>query len=157
AVRAPVALELAGVRIEDHDPLVAIAVRDVRLVVRIVDRNLRDLPEREGVVAVPVAPLHAELLHELPGLRELQDLAVVGAVAADPDVSFLVYGDAVVRLRPLVALPGSAPVPDQVAGRVELEHGRRALAALAGGRRFQLHAFLVVAERGRAAVDDPDV
>ena len=38
------------------------------------------------------------------------------AVAADPDVAFVVDGDAVIRIRPVVALPGSAPVPDQIAG-----------------------------------------
>ena len=62
------------------------------------------------------------------------------AVAADPDVALVVHGDAVVRRRPLEALAGAAPVAQQVAGLVELEHRRRAGAALAGRRR-QLGPF----------------
>ena len=37
------------------------------------------------------------------------------AVAADPDVAFVIDGDAVVRIRPIVALARAAPVADQVA------------------------------------------
>ena len=76
------------------------------------------------------------------------------AVAADPDVALVVDEDAVVRVGPFVALARSAPVPQQVARLVELEDRRRARAALT---RLHLERLFVVAERRRAAMDDPDV
>src|SRR5262245_35360480 len=45
---------------------------------------------------------------------------------------------------------------DKIAFGIELEHRRRAGAALAG-RRIQLETFLVVAERRGSAMDDPHV
>ena len=48
---------------------------------------------------------------------------------------------------------GTAPVPHEIAVRIEGEHRRRARTAVAG---LQLERLLVVGERGRAAVDDPD-
>src|SRR6185295_19453486 len=102
-----------------------------RFVRGLVDEDLRDLAERPRVVAAGAAPFHPELLDELSVLRELQHLSIVGAVAADPNVALVVDGDAVVRLGPLEALAGAAPMADEVACGVELEHGRRRDAALA--------------------------
>ena len=56
-------------------------------------------------------PLPADLHEELAVLRELQDVRVGAAVAADPDVALVVDGDAVVRLGPLVALAGPPQWP----------------------------------------------
>ena len=73
-------------------------------------------------------------MQELAVLRELQDLRVLAAVAADPDVALVVDRDAVVRLRPLVALARPAPVADEVARGIELEDRRRLRAARRGRR-----------------------
>src|SRR5205814_5239231 len=51
-------------------------------------------------------------------------------VAADPYVAAVVDGDAVIRVGPVVAVAGSAPMPDQIARGVELEDGPRWSAAL---------------------------
>ena len=169
AVRAPVPFQLAGVGVDDRDALVQVAVGEIRLVGRGVDEDLRDAAERHLIVAaadVGRLPLRVvrtlarsrlpDLQQELALLRELEHLRVLIAVAADPDVALVVDRDAVIRGRPLVAFTRSAPVADEIAFRIELEHGRRAGAALAG-RRIQLEALLVVAERRRSAMDDPDV
>src|SRR5207248_1129119 len=77
------------------------------------------------------------------------------SVAADPHVPFVVDGDAVVRVRPVVAWSGAAPVSDEGAGRVELQDRRRRRAALRGRRRrrrVQLAGF-----QGAGAMDDPYV
>ena len=65
AVGAPVALELAGVHVDDGDAVVAVAVGDVRLVRGVVDRDLRHLVERPAVVAAGARVGEAELLDEL--------------------------------------------------------------------------------------------
>jgi len=52
------------------------------------------------------------------------------AVAADPHVAFVINRDAMVVFQPIVALAGSAPVLDQIAGLIEFENGRRGGAAL---------------------------
>src|SRR5581483_3999108 len=66
---------------------------------------------------------------------------------------FVINGDAVVRLRPFVALSGAAPAPDQVAGLIELEYGWGLRAAVAG---LLIRRRLVRRERV-LPVDDPDV
>src|SRR4029077_19580813 len=110
------------------------AVGDVRLVARLVEEDLRDAAERPQVVAARARVPEPELLPELSVAREFQDVAVRRPVAADPDDALAVDGDAVVAFGPLVALAGSAPVIEQVAGLIELEHGRCRGAALAGRR-----------------------
>ena len=156
AVGAPVALHLAGVGVEHGDALVLVAVGDERLVGLRVDEDLRHAAEVLQVVAAFVVAVLAHLQQELAVLGELQHLRVLRAVAADPDIALVVDEDAMVRLGPLVARSRAAPVPHQVAGLVEHQHRRRAAAAFAG-RRAELQALLVVVERGRAAMDDPDV
>ena len=58
--------------------------------------------------------------------------------------------------RPVVALPGSAPLAEQVARRVELEHLRRGEAARALWR-LELRSLFVVLQRTHAPVRHPDV
>src|SRR2546427_8638064 len=156
AVGAPVALHLAGVGVEHGDALVLVAVGDERLVGLRVDEDLRHAAEVLQVVAAFVVAVLAHLQQELAVLGELQHLRVLRAVAADPDIALVVDEDAMVRLGPLVAHSRAAPVPHQVAGLVEHQHRRRAAAAFAG-RWAELQALLVVVERGRTAMDDPDV
>jgi len=86
-------------------------------------------------------------------------VAVVRAVAADPDDALAVDGDAVVALGPLEAgarAAGAAPRVDHVAVLIELEHGRRRRAAVRRRRR-RLGVLLLAVERRAAAMDDPDV
>src|SRR6185436_15285851 len=99
--------------------------------------------------------LLADLQDELAVLGELQDVRVWAAVAADPDVPLVVDEDPVVAVGPLVALAGAAPVPQQVARLVELEDRRGARAAQLRG--LLLDPLLVVGERRRATMHDPDV
>ena len=134
AVRAPVALDLAGVHVDDRDAVVAVAVGHVGFVGLLVERDLRDLVERPHVVAAGARVGEAELLDELAVLRELQDVAVVGAVAADEQVALAVGRDAVVRLGPLVALAGTAPRAHEVAFGDRTRDRRRRHAALGRGR-----------------------
>ena len=77
------------------------------------------------------------------------------SVAADPDVAFVVDRDAVVRNGPVVTLPRSAPVADQIAGLIEFENGWRGFAALRD-RRITCGVMLARFERP-GPVDDPDV
>src|SRR5262245_11974698 len=115
AVGAPVALHLAGVGVEHGDALVEIAVGDIGLVGLGIDPDFCDATEILQVVAALVAAELADLEEEFAFLGELQDVRVLLAVAADPDVAFVVDVDAVVGLRPLVALAGSAPRFGEVA------------------------------------------
>jgi hypothetical protein len=69
-------------------------------------------------------PLLADLQDELAVHGELQQLPVALAVAGEPDEIVVVDEDAVLACGPLIALPRSAPVADQVAGLVEHQHGR---------------------------------
>ena len=169
AVGAPIPLEGAAVGVEHDDPLVQIAVGDVGLVLTRVHEDLGDAAEAGGVVAVagerghalgvgrPLARVGAaDLQQELAALGELEQLRVAVAVAADPDVALVVDGDAVIRGRPLEAFARAAPVIEEIPRLIELQHRRRAGAALPR-RRLQLEPLLVVAERGRAAMNDPHV
>ena len=61
-----------------------------------------------------------------------------------------------IRLRPLVALSRSAPVPQQVARLIELKDRRGRAAALGDGR-IEFEPSFVVVQPPRAAMNDPDV
>src|SRR5207249_5355841 len=113
-----------------------------------------NLVERPHVVAAGAGVREAELLHELALAREHEDVAVVGTVAADPDVAFAVGRDAVVAARPVVALTRSAPGLHEVAFRIELENRRRGNAALR--RRWILGRIHFLGLERRTAVNDVD-
>jgi len=156
AVCAPIALHLAGIGVEHGHALVAVAVGDVGFVRFRIDPDLRHPAEIIRIVAAFVPAETADLQQEFSVLGEFQDVGVFCPVAADPDVALVVDENPVVRLRPLVTRAGSAPVPQQIALLVELEHRRRRTAALAGGR-VQLRALLHIGKGRRAAMNDPDV
>src|SRR4029077_14263751 len=153
AVRAPVALVRPGRRIEHDHALVAVAVGDVELVRYGVDLHVRGTTELRGRVAAFARARVPDLHQELALGRELDDLVVLGVVAADPDVALLIDVDAVLVLEPLVALSRPAPGVQHAAVGVELDDRGRGDAAL---RAFRLErsAFLLVDQRSRA-VDDP--
>ena len=109
SIGAPIALEHAGLGIHHHDAVVAVTIRDVRFVVRIVYENLGHLAERPGVVAAGVGVSEAELLDEFALARELEHLAVDGRVSADPHHPLTVYGDSMIGLGPFVALSWTTP------------------------------------------------
>src|SRR6266508_3151402 len=132
AVRAPIAFELAGVSVNHGHAFVEVAIGDVGFVGLRVNEDFGHSPEILRIVAAAVLALMTELREELAVLSELQDVGVVRAVAADPDIAFVIYGDPVVRLRPFVALSRTTPVPDQIAGLIEFENWRGLRAAGAG-------------------------
>ena len=156
AVGAPIALHLAGVGVEHRHALVEIAVRDIGLVGFRVDPDLGDAAEVLQVVAALVAAEMADLHDELAVIGELEDVGILLAVAADPDIALVVHMDAVVRLRPLVAGARTAPRPQQRAVRI-VDQDRRSGAAAIRDRRIELGAALVVMQAAGAAMDDPDV
>ena len=133
AEAAPVALVLAGVRVEDDDALVAVAVGDEHLVGRLVEVDARR-PAEQRRIAAAVGPRHvADLQQELPVGRELHD-RVAARLLADPDVAFPVDVDGLRRKRSALplrppALAGHSPRLQQVAFLVEFEDGRRRLPA----------------------------
>src|SRR5713101_8344726 len=156
AVRAPVALHLAGIGVDHGHAFVEVAVGDIGFVGLGIDPDLGHPSEVLQVVAAGVLAIAAQLHQELPLLGELQDLSVALAVAAEPHVALVIDVDAVRPLRPLVARSRAAPGPDQVAGLIEHQYRRGGGAALGDGRR-QLEPLFVVVQRPRAAVNDPDV
>src|SRR5688572_30800675 len=156
AVGAPVALVLAGIGVENDDAAIAVAVGDVGLVGRGIDEDLRRPPQMFRVVAAFVDALSADLQEELAVAGELQDVRVLLlVVAADPDVAFVIDREAMVVRGPLVAVPRTTPVPEQVACLIELEHGRRRRAAAShlwgDGRGLE------IVVHGVRPVQDPDV
>src|SRR5262249_50058262 len=74
-------------------------------------------------------------------------------VATNPNVAFVVDGDAVIGFRPLITFPTAAPMMKEIPGLIELENGRRRNAAFCTGRICRRIHFLFF-ERS-ASVDDP--
>ena len=165
AVCAPESLELAGVRVDDCHALVAVAVCHVDLVRLWIDEYLRGPLEALVVVAPRACSGASDLHQELAGGGELEDVRVgvtlrviSPAVAADPHVVLVIDGDAMVGIRPHVALGGTAPMSDKIAGRIELEDRRRRHAALVGGLRIRGRTHLGAGIQGRATtMNDPHV
>ncbi len=109
AVGAPEALDLAGVGVHHRDAPVAIAVGDEGFVGFRIDINLGHAPEIFRIAATGVLALVTGLQQELAILGELEDLGILGAVAAEPDVALVVHVDAMHGLRPFVALARATP------------------------------------------------
>src|SRR5439155_27387612 len=93
----------------DDDAVVHVAVGDVELVDGFVDGHARGAAEILRVVAALSLALMADLQQELAVARELQDLRVLVAAAAEPDIVAAIDVDSVFELRPLVAGPRAAP------------------------------------------------
>ncbi len=70
---------------------------------------MRRAPEQGRGVAAARLPRAADLHEEFPVGRELDELVVLGIVAADPDVALGVDVNAVLVLEPLVARARPAP------------------------------------------------
>ena len=79
-------------------------------------------PSLRGVVRVRHRAGLADLHDELAVAGELENLPVLGIVAADPDEVVVVDEDAVLVLLPVVALAGAAPGLHDLAVLVELDH-----------------------------------
>src|ERR1700752_273707 len=86
AIRAPIALELARVRVEDNDELVLVAVGNEGLVRLWIDKDLGDPAEVLEIVAADSLALSPNLHQQLATFGELEDVGVFFTVAADPDV-----------------------------------------------------------------------
>src|SRR6185436_4874856 len=178
AVGTPVALVRAGVGVENDDATIAVAVGDEDFVRLRVHGDGGRPAQVFGAVAVDGDAALADLQQELSVARELQDLAVAGAVAGQPHFGLVVDRDAVLAaagapiavgamlpaargalrergkeaaaIEPLVArvMGRAAPSLDVLAGLAELHHRRSRRVPVLGGV-----AFL---ERVRP-VEDPDV
>jgi hypothetical protein len=79
AERAPHALELAAVCIEDRDALIAVAVGDIELVRLRVHEHVCGLVHVDHVGVASALPALADLHHQLSGGGELQDHVVAAA------------------------------------------------------------------------------
>ncbi len=131
---APHALVFACSRIKHDDTLIPVAVRNVKLVGRVVHEQVCRLVNVYRVDVAAACPTLADLHDELAVVGELQN-HVVGAtvrsharpaaVAADPYESLPIDPDAVLALGPVVAVARAAPALDQCSVAIELEHWGR--------------------------------
>src|SRR5579864_509610 len=133
---APHALELAAVRIEDRDAVIAVTIGHEQFVSWRIKPFIRR-PVQIRRVGVALALIAVANLHdELAVLRELQELvvghrlepsqAVGGAIiSTDPYEPLGVDMDAVLALRPFIALAIPAPGLDVIAGAIEHDDRRR--------------------------------
>ena len=148
------ALVGAGLGIEHDHAAVGVAVGHEHFLRGDVHRNVGRRAQPLGRIAVVALPRLADLQDELAVHGELEELAVLLAVAGKPDEIVVVDEDAVLALGPLIALPRSAPVAEQVAGLVEHQHRRSGNAAFRF-RRILLGRAFARRQRSRS-MHDPD-
>jgi hypothetical protein len=134
-------------RIEHDHAVVHVPVRDVQLVCSRIYDHVRRAAHIPGVVAAGVLPLPADLEQKPPAARELQDLRVLLAAAAEPDVVLVIDVDPVLEIGPLVPVIGTAPRRDDVSLGIEFQHRRR--------RAPDRPRFVRL--EGGGPMDDPDV
>src|SRR3954470_3440934 len=143
-VGAPMTPVISSARVEHHDPLVAITVRDIDFVRRVVNDGERRAPEITCTVAAFGMARFANLPDEFSFAREFQHLRVVILIVArEPDVIIGVNENPMLATRPVIAGPFAAPRLKQIAGRIEFQHWRRWLAAFRSWRIYS-GAFLIV-------------
>ena len=118
-----------SVGVEDNHPPVTITVGDIDFIGCGIRIDLRRPPEVEQVVTSVMSSLFADLQQELTLLVEFQNLRVGVSIAANPNVSLVIDGDAVITLRPFVSRAGTSPGVNEIPLRIKLEDGRCDLAA----------------------------
>src|SRR5207302_3632051 len=108
-VGAPVALVLPGLRVIDDYSVIAVTVGDIQFIGSFVDEQFRGALQVFGVIAALALARMADLHEEFAALCEFQDHVVVvaigiraAAVAANPDVAFVIDGNPMVRIRPII-------------------------------------------------------
>ena len=106
AVRAPVPFVGAARRVEHDHAVIDVTVGDIQLVRGCIDDHARRRAEILRVVAPAALALMPDLHQELPLARELQNVRVLVAAGAQPDLVVIVHVNAVLELRPLVPRPG---------------------------------------------------
>jgi len=97
--KRPVALHLSGIGVDHRDTLVEIAVRDVGLVGVGIDPDLGDPSEILEIVAASIFAKPTDLHQKLAVFGELQDVRILLAIAADPNVALVINMDAMIGLR----------------------------------------------------------
>src|SRR5207245_3714351 len=136
-------LVFAGFGIIHDDAMVVVPIGNIDFVRVLIDKDFCRKPEILDIITALTGGDFTNLHHELTVLGKLHDhtvvevtqssrgLALVGscaaarsasssggrsapAIAGDPDVSFVVASDGVVRLRPFIALAITAPVAVQM-------------------------------------------
>jgi len=100
---------------------------------------------------LPGFSVMADLEEKFPRLRELQDVGIHRAVAADPDVVLVIDEHAVLVVGPFVARRRPSPPLNKVACHVEFEDWRRRNTAIRL-RRVESGVLIVVVESSGAAV-----
>ena len=156
SIRSPTALEGARFRIENHDPFIHVAVSDVNFVSGIVDFDSGGAAENRGVLIIFRSSRRmANFQQQFPFACKFQDLAIVGACAADPNVSLLVDTNSVFGLGPVRDKTWAAPRPQHFSLRIKFQYRRRGYATLRT-RRSLCRSQFVFGERSRT-VQDPDV
>src|SRR5207244_13467273 len=99
----PMTLVAARGGVEDDDAVVGVAVGDVELVRRWIDAGVGGPAQVVRVRIVSTGARLADLQEEAPRASELEDMAVLAAVAGEPHVVLMVDEDAVLAGRPVVA------------------------------------------------------
>ena len=97
----------------------------------------------------------ADLHQKFSALAKLQNLCVTLAITTDPDIAFVIDGNAMVGDRPLVAFSFTAPVANEVAPLIELQNGWSRETARGGRWICQRVSFLLRKRFG--PMNDPDV
>src|SRR5207248_3028206 len=141
AVSAPVAFVLSGFRVIDDHAVIAVTVGDIQFICSLIDEQFRGALQVLRVIAALALARVADLHEEFAALRKFQDHVVMvalgigaAAVAPNPDVAFVIDGDSVVRIRPIVTSPWAAPVADEITFFVELKNGGSRVATFRGRR-----------------------
>ena len=89
---------------------------------------------------------------------ELQHMGIITAGPTDPEVTLVIEGEAVVRLRPFLALARTTPMADEVTGLVKFQHRWSGHTALFGDWRvIKDRCFVARIHRHGSAMNDPDM
>ena len=113
------------VRVEHNHAPVAVAIRYEDFIRLRIHHDPRRPVEGFRIVASAGLSVMADLKQVLSILRELQNVRIVHAIAADPDVVFVIDEHPMQVVRPFVTLPGSTPALNQIAGHIEFQYRRR--------------------------------
>jgi hypothetical protein len=137
----------AGIRVENDDTVIAIAVGHIEFASGLIDNRIGRRSEILRVVAALIFARTADLHQELAIPSELQNLRVLLPGTGDPDIVPSVDINSMLEIWPFVPFARPAPGSEEIAGCIEFQYG---------GSRAPSGAGFVRLKSPRP-VDDPDV
>ena len=109
SIGSPESFKFTRLCIDNDDPFIAVTICDVDFIFKRVDKDLGNPAEVFIVEAAGTRSRAPYLFKKSSVAGELENVCIISAIAADPQVAMLVKCEAMVRFWPFISLTWATP------------------------------------------------